>query len=117
MIMLIGNKCDLERREVSFEEGAWFARQLLVLQPGRFAHGSDHTGESLLRVVSLLYAEFCCLKDWSIRDFTDIGRSSKVVKLMGFRLGSHFSVISGMVCSSWRRQLRQVSCWADSSDS
>ena len=25
--MLIGNKCDLDRREVSFEEGAWFARQ------------------------------------------------------------------------------------------
>eukprot|EP00928_Gymnodinium_smaydae_P026658 TRINITY_DN20863_c0_g2_i1.p1 TRINITY_DN20863_c0_g2~~TRINITY_DN20863_c0_g2_i1.p1 ORF type:complete len:211 (+),score=56.59 TRINITY_DN20863_c0_g2_i1:86-718(+) len=25
-IMLIGNKCDLERREVSFEEGAQFAR-------------------------------------------------------------------------------------------
>jgi hypothetical protein len=27
VIMLIGNKCDLDRREVSFEEGAWFARQ------------------------------------------------------------------------------------------
>jgi len=26
VIMLIGNKCDLERREVSFEEGAAFAR-------------------------------------------------------------------------------------------
>jgi len=26
-IMLIGNKCDLERREVSTEEGASFARQ------------------------------------------------------------------------------------------
>lgn len=26
-IMLIGNKCDLERREVSFEEGAQFARE------------------------------------------------------------------------------------------
>eukprot|EP00928_Gymnodinium_smaydae_P041317 TRINITY_DN27980_c0_g1_i1.p2 TRINITY_DN27980_c0_g1~~TRINITY_DN27980_c0_g1_i1.p2 ORF type:complete len:212 (-),score=47.47 TRINITY_DN27980_c0_g1_i1:56-691(-) len=26
-IMLIGNKCDLERREVSFEEGASFARE------------------------------------------------------------------------------------------
>merc|ERR1712232_1032172 len=25
-IMLIGNKCDLERREVSYEEGAQFAR-------------------------------------------------------------------------------------------
>ena len=25
--MLIGNKCDLDRREVSFEEGAWFAKQ------------------------------------------------------------------------------------------
>ena len=53
VIMLIGNKCDLERREVSFEEGAWFARQLLVLQPGRVVHGCDPTGESLLRVVSL----------------------------------------------------------------
>lgn len=29
VIMLIGNKCDLDRREVSFEEGAWFARQSL----------------------------------------------------------------------------------------
>mmetsp|Transcript_56330 Transcript_56330/g.159894 ORF Transcript_56330/g.159894 Transcript_56330/m.159894 type:complete len:216 (-) Transcript_56330:73-720(-) len=27
VIILIGNKCDLERREVSFEEGSWFARQ------------------------------------------------------------------------------------------
>merc|ERR1719181_1957849 len=27
VIMLIGNKCDLERREVSYEEGAQFARQ------------------------------------------------------------------------------------------
>ena len=88
MIMLIGNKCDLERREVSFEEGAWFARQLLVLQLGRVVHGSDPAGESLLRVVSLQYAEILFLKDWSIRDFTDIGRSSKVVKLMGFRLGN-----------------------------
>ncbi len=48
VIMLIGNKCDLERREVSFEEGAWFARQLLVLQPGRVVHGRDPTGEWLL---------------------------------------------------------------------
>mmetsp|Transcript_16239 Transcript_16239/g.36405 ORF Transcript_16239/g.36405 Transcript_16239/m.36405 type:complete len:215 (+) Transcript_16239:82-726(+) len=27
VIILIGNKCDLERREVAYEEGAWFARQ------------------------------------------------------------------------------------------
>lgn len=27
VIILIGNKSDLDRREVSFEEGAWFARQ------------------------------------------------------------------------------------------
>mmetsp|Transcript_113458 Transcript_113458/g.327645 ORF Transcript_113458/g.327645 Transcript_113458/m.327645 type:complete len:213 (+) Transcript_113458:113-751(+) len=27
VIILVGNKCDLERREVTFEEGAWFARQ------------------------------------------------------------------------------------------
>eukprot|EP00440_Ansanella_granifera_P020041 gb/GFBE01021773.1/.p1 GENE.gb/GFBE01021773.1/~~gb/GFBE01021773.1/.p1 ORF type:complete len:217 (+),score=45.69 gb/GFBE01021773.1/:1-651(+) len=27
VIILIGNKSDLERREVSYEEGAWFARQ------------------------------------------------------------------------------------------
>merc|ERR1712093_184685 len=27
VIMLIGNKCDLERREVSYEEGANFARE------------------------------------------------------------------------------------------
>ena len=78
MIMLIGNKCDLERREVSFEEGAWFARQLLVLQPGRVVHGCDPTGESLLRVDSLQYAENLFLKDWSIRDFTDICRSNMI---------------------------------------
>jgi len=27
VIVLVGNKCDLERREVSYEEGSWFARQ------------------------------------------------------------------------------------------
>merc|ERR1712050_352250 len=27
VIILIGNKSDLDRREVSYEEGAWFARQ------------------------------------------------------------------------------------------
>jgi len=27
VIMLVGNKCDLERREVAYEEGQWFAQQ------------------------------------------------------------------------------------------
>lgn len=35
VIMLIGNKCDLDRREVSFEEGAWFAKQ----RPGSECRG------------------------------------------------------------------------------
>lgn len=42
VIMLIGNKCDLDRREVSFEEGAWFARQTPVrIGPGSRGDSSE----------------------------------------------------------------------------
>ncbi len=44
VIVLVGNKCDLDRREVSYEEGAWFARQnglLFMEASARTAHNVE----------------------------------------------------------------------------
>lgn len=43
VIILIGNKCDLERREVTYEEGAWFARQNALF----FLECSAKTGQNV----------------------------------------------------------------------
>ena len=50
VIMLIGNKCDLERREVSFEEGAWFARQPLGRQLPRGGSAGGRLGRKPVEV-------------------------------------------------------------------
>eukprot|EP00927_Polykrikos_kofoidii_P010278 TRINITY_DN1434_c0_g1_i2.p1 TRINITY_DN1434_c0_g1~~TRINITY_DN1434_c0_g1_i2.p1 ORF type:complete len:217 (+),score=27.30 TRINITY_DN1434_c0_g1_i2:137-787(+) len=44
VIILIGNKSDLENRAVSFEEGAWFARQNGLF----FSETSARTGENVV---------------------------------------------------------------------
>ena len=65
VIMLIGNKCDLDRREVSFEEGAWFARQPLggmCRQEWRLVSGVGWKGE---KIPCSLRQVFIFSRDWS----------------------------------------------------
>merc|ERR1712232_692009 len=55
-IMLIGNKCDLERREVSFEEGAEFAREHGLIFRETSAKTAQNVEEAFMQTASKIYS-------------------------------------------------------------
>ncbi|CBZ55144.1 hypothetical protein NCLIV_055690 [Neospora caninum Liverpool] len=54
-IMLIGNKCDLERREVSFDEGAAFARQHGLIFLETSAKTAQNVDEAFILTARKIY--------------------------------------------------------------
>ncbi|CAE7934097.1 RAB2A, partial [Symbiodinium sp. KB8] len=55
VIMLIGNKSDLERREVSYEEGAWFARQNGLFFLETSAKTGQNVGSAFMDTANQIY--------------------------------------------------------------
>lgn len=54
-IMLIGNKCDLERREVSFEEGAQFAKDNGLIFRETSAKTAQNVEEAFMQTARKIY--------------------------------------------------------------
>ncbi|KAF4739581.1 Ras- protein Rab-2A, partial [Perkinsus olseni] len=55
VIMLIGNKCDLERREVSYEEGAQFAKENNLIFLEASAKTAQNVEEAFLQTARKIY--------------------------------------------------------------
>jgi len=55
VIMLIGNKCDLERREVTYEEGAQFARENNLIFRETSAKTAQNVEEAFLSTARKIY--------------------------------------------------------------
>ncbi|EER16120.1 RAB-2,4,14, putative [Perkinsus marinus ATCC 50983] len=55
VIMLIGNKCDLERREVSYDEGAKFARDNNLIFLEASAKTAQNVEEAFLQTARKIY--------------------------------------------------------------
>lgn len=55
VIMLIGNKCDLERREVSYEEGAQFAREHGLIFSETSAKTAQNVEEAFIQTARKIY--------------------------------------------------------------
>ncbi|KAF4659614.1 Ras- protein Rab-2A [Perkinsus chesapeaki] len=55
VIMLIGNKCDLERREVSYEEGARFAKENNLIFLETSAKTAQNVEEAFLQTARKIY--------------------------------------------------------------
>jgi Ras-related protein Rab-2A len=55
VIMLIGNKCDLDRREVSYEEGAEFARQHGLVFRETSAKTAQNVEEAFIQTGQKIY--------------------------------------------------------------